>query len=54
MYKLQAMQFSKNLLRGCFRGSLEHLVDNGCWRDSLKDQLDFVFKGQLIKQTIDD
>ena len=49
MHKLQALNISKNFLRGCFMGTMRKLADNSFWRDGFKDQLNVAFNDQLLK-----
>ena len=44
MHKLQALNISKNFLRGCFMGTMKKLAENSYWRDGFKDQLTVAFK----------
>ena len=44
MHKLQALNISKNFLRGCFMGTMKKLAENSYWRDGFKDQLTVAYK----------
>ena len=47
MHKLQALNISKQFLRGCFMGTMKQLAANSFWRDGFKDQLTVAYKDQL-------
>jgi hypothetical protein len=48
MHKLQCLNISKQFLKGCFRGTLTHLVEHSLWRDSFKDQLEVAYKNHIL------
>lgn len=48
MQKIQCLQFAKNFLAGCKKGTLTHLAEHSYWRDSFKDQLEVSYKHHLV------
>ena len=52
MHKIQCLQFAKNFLQGCKKGTLTHLVEHSYWRDSFKDQLEVSYKHHLVDLTL--
>lgn len=52
MHKLQCLQMSKSFLSGCFRGTMQHMVETSTWRDTLADQMDVSYTGHLLNETL--
>jgi ribosomal protein L15 len=48
MQKVQRLQFAKNFLSNCKKGTLTHLAEHSFWRDSFKDQLEVSYKHHLV------
>lgn len=48
MYKLQCLNFAKNLLQNSKTNTLKHLVENSYWRNSFEDQLSEVYGTNLL------
>jgi len=48
MHKIQCLQFAKNFLAGCKKGTLTSLAEHSYWRDTKKDQLEVSYKHHLV------